>query len=94
MMYGTPTDETRECVHEFVALDRQWRHYQNRAIHLCGTSDHVLDVVGVTRTVYVCVVTVSRIVFNVRGIDGNTALTLFRSIVDTIKGNRFTAPDF
>ncbi|EIW94272.1 hypothetical protein HMPREF1322_1798 [Porphyromonas gingivalis W50] len=34
-------------------------------VHLSSTGNHVLHIVGVTRTVYVSVVTISCLVFNV-----------------------------
>ncbi len=42
------------------------RHHQDRAIHLCGAGDHVLDVVGVARAVDVGIVPVLRLVLDVR----------------------------
>ncbi len=39
---------------------------QDRAVHLSGTGDHVLDKVSVTRAVDVCVVPVFRLVLHVR----------------------------
>ncbi len=41
------------------------RHDQDRAVHLRGARDHVLDVVGVTGTVDVRVVTVGGLVLDV-----------------------------
>ena len=41
------------------------RDDQNRAVHLRGAGDHVLDVVGVTGAVDVCVMTVGRLVLDV-----------------------------
>jgi hypothetical protein len=57
-------------------------NHEDCAIHLSSTGNHVLDVVGVARCVNVCVVTLGGLVLNVRDVDGNTALTLFRSGVD------------
>jgi hypothetical protein len=57
---------------------------EDRAVHLGGTRDHVLDVVGVTRSVDVCVVTIRRLVLGVRERNGNTARLLFRRLVDII----------
>src|SRR5690606_5024761 len=60
------------------------RNNQNRAVHLSSTGDHVLDVVRVTRAVNVSVVTVFRLVLNVRGGNRDSALALFRSLVDLV----------
>ncbi len=58
---------------------------QDRAVHLRGTGDHVLDVVGVTRAVHVCVVTVLRLVLDVGDRDRDTALALFGGLVDLVE---------
>ena len=46
------------------AVDRA--HHEDRAVHLRGTRDHVLDVVGVARAVDVRVVALRRLVLDVR----------------------------
>ena len=61
------------------------RHHQNRAIHLRRSSDHVLDVVGVPRTIHMRVVPVGGLILHVRGGDGDAPLPLFRRIVNRIK---------
>src|SRR5690606_12291579 len=60
------------------------RAHQDRAVHLRGTGNHVLHVVGVTRAVNVRVVTVGRLVLDVRGIDGDAARLLFGRRVDLV----------
>ena len=60
-------------------------HDQDRAVHLGGAGDHVLDVVGVTRAVDVGVVAVLRLVLDVRGGDRDPALLLLRSVVDLVE---------
>ena len=55
---------------------------QNRAIHLRGARDHVLDIVGVPRAVNVRIVTLVRFVFNVRRVDRDAASAFFRRLVD------------
>ncbi|MNH03010.1 hypothetical protein D3C79_622620 [compost metagenome] len=65
-------------------------YYQDRAVHLGSTGDHVLNVVGVTRAIYVGVVTDRGVVFYVGGVDGDTTLTLFRCLVDLVEGESFT----
>jgi len=61
------------------------RHHENRTVDLRRTGDHVLDVVGVTRHVDVGIVTVARLVFHVRNVDGDAALALFRCLVDVLE---------
>ncbi len=58
------------------------RHDQDRAVHLGGARDHVLDVVRVARAVHVRVVALVRLVLDVRGVDRDAALALLRSVVD------------
>ncbi len=64
-------------------------NYDDSTVHLSSTSYHVLYVVGMTRTVYVCIVTVSCLIFNVRSIDSNTSFFFFRSVVDRIERTQF-----
>src|SRR5216110_1882850 len=47
--------------------------------------NHVLDVVGVARAIDVRIVPIRRLVFNVCRRDRDTALALFRRVVDRIK---------
>jgi hypothetical protein len=48
--------------------------HEDRAVHLGGTGDHVLDVVGVAGAVDVRVVALLGLVLDVRDVDGDTAL--------------------
>ncbi len=57
---------------------------KDSAIHLGGTSDPVLDVVGMARAVDVGVVTGFRIVFDVSSIDGDTTGLLLRCGINLI----------
>ena len=65
---------------------RHWtiscRNYQDCTIHLSSTSDHVLYIVSMARAVNVCIVTSFSLVLNVCSVDGNTTLSLFRSLID------------
>ena len=55
---------------------------QDSAVHLSSAGDHVLNVVGMAGAVNVSVVTLSGLILNVSGVDGDTARLLFRSLVD------------
>ena len=61
---------------------------EDRTVHLGGTGDHVLDVVGVPRTVDVGVVPRLRLVLDVRDRDGDTALALLGRLVDLVERRR------
>ena len=52
-------------------------HDKDGTVHLRGTGDHVLDVVGVTRAVDVGIVTLGSLVLDVRGVDGDATRLLF-----------------
>src|SRR5690606_37527878 len=58
---------------------------QDSAVHLSRTRDHVLNIIGVARAVYVSVVTGRGVVLYVRSRDGNTTRTLFRCVIDLIE---------
>ncbi|MPN03881.1 hypothetical protein SDC9_151116 [bioreactor metagenome] len=59
-------------------------HNQDRAVHLGGTGDHVLNIVRVTRAVNVRIVTRFRFVLDVRGVDRDSTRFLFRRLVDFV----------
>src|SRR5215210_6215140 len=61
------------------------RDHQDRAVHLRGAGDHVLDVVGVSGAVDVRVVTVLRLVLDVRRVDRDPARLLLRRVVDLLE---------
>ena len=67
------------------------RDHEDRAVHLGGARDHVLHVIRVARAVDVRVVTVLRLVLDVRGGDGDAAGLLLRSVVDLLEGAGLTA---
>ena len=64
-------------------------NYDDGTVHLSCTGNHVLNVVGVTRTVYVSIVTISCFILYVRSVDRNTSFFFFGSIVDRIKRAHF-----
>ena len=55
---------------------------EDSAVHLCSTGDHVLNIVSMARAVNVSVVTLVRLILNVSGVDRDTTLSLFRSLID------------
>ena len=57
-------------------------YHEDRSVHLRGAGDHVLDVVGVAGAVYVGVVAVLGLVFDVGDGDGNAAGPFLRRVVD------------
>ena len=59
---------------------------EDSTIHLGSTGNHVLHIVSVARAVHVSVVTLFGLVLDVGGVDGDTALLLFRSVVDLVEG--------
>ncbi len=61
------------------------RDHEDRTVHLSSTGDHVLDVVSVTGSVDVRVVALARLVLDVRDVDRDTALLLFRCLVDLVE---------
>ena len=65
---------------------------QDRAVHLGGAGDHVLDVVGVTRAVDVGVVPRVGLVLDVRDRDRDAALALLRSLVDLVERREVRHP--
>ena len=64
-------------------------NYDDSTVHLSSTSYHVLYVVGVTRAVYVSVVTVSCFILYVRSVDSDTSFLFFRSVIDRIERTQF-----
>src|ERR1700744_4350618 len=60
--------------------------HEDRAVHLRGTGDHVLDVVRVTRAVDVRVVPLLGLVLDVRDRDRDAALPLLLRVVDLVEG--------
>jgi hypothetical protein len=67
------------------------RAHQDRAVHLGGAGDHVLDVVGVAGAVDVRVVAVGRLVLDVGGVDRDAARLFFGRRVDLVVRLGFAA---
>jgi hypothetical protein len=59
--------------------------HEDRAVHLGGTRDHVLNVVSVARSVNVRIVALLGGIFRVMQRDRDTTSLFFRSIVDLIE---------
>ena len=55
---------------------------KDSAVHLSSTGDHVLNIVSVSGAVNVSIVTFVGLILNVSGVDGNTTLSLFGSLID------------
>ena len=66
------------------------RYHQDRAVHLRRTRDHVLHIVSVTRAVYVRVVTIRRLILNVRRVNRNPACLLFWRRINLVVGLRLS----
>ena len=64
-------------------------YHDDGTVHLSSTGNHVLNVVGVTRAVYVCIVTVCGFILYVRSIDRNTSFFFLRSVIDRIERAHF-----
>ena len=64
------------------------RDHEDGAVHLSSTGDHVLHVVSVTGAVDVSVVTLLRLVLDVRDRDGDAALLLLGRLVDRVERRR------
>jgi hypothetical protein len=62
--------------------------------HLGCTSDHVLDVISVTRTIDMGIVARVCFVFHMGGRDGDTTSSFFRSLVDGSVVSEFAASHF
>ncbi len=58
---------------------------QDCTIHLSSTSNHVLYIVSVSRTVNVCIVTLCCLILDVSRVDSDTTLFLLRSIINLIE---------
>ena len=64
------------------------RHNQNRAIHLRRAGDHVLHIVSMAGAINVRIVTIARLIFNVRCRNGNATRLFFGRLVNLIIGRK------
>ena len=64
------------------------RHDEDGALHLCRTSDHILDIVSVTGAVHVGIVAVGGLVLDVGGVDGDAAGLFLGGAVNVVKLHR------
>jgi hypothetical protein len=84
-MVGMPTWRAQQDVLARLGHRAVGRvHHQDRAVHLGGTGDHVLDVVGVAGAVDMGVVTVVRLVFHMRRRDRDPAGLFLGRAVDLV----------
>ena len=60
-------------------------YYKDSAIHLSCTGDHVLNVVSMSWAVNVCIVSLLSLILNVCGRNGDTTLSLLRSLIDVLE---------
>ena len=60
-------------------------NHEDCTVHLGSTSNHVLHVIGVTRAVDMRIVTICGLVLDVSGVDGDTTLLLFGSVVNLVE---------
>ena len=60
-------------------------YYQDSTIHLSSSGDHVLYVVGVSRAVYVCVVSVRSLILYVCGRNRDSSCLFFRRLIDFVE---------
>ena len=58
------------------------RDDENGTVHLRGTGDHVLHIIGVAGAIDVRIVALGGLILDVRRRDGDAALALFRRFVD------------
>ena len=62
----------------------------NGTIHLRRTGNHILNVVSMTRTIHVRIMTIVCLILNVSDSDSDTTLFFFRCLINLIKSNCFS----
>ena len=82
-VFGTPVlpKDVLPCLRHWTVSSC---YHKDGTIHLCCSRYHVLHIVGVTRTVNVCVVSVGSLVLYVSRVDGDTPFFFFRSRIDRV----------
>ena len=63
----------------------------NSPIHLSSTGNHILDIISVSRTVYMSIVPIICLIFNVASIDSYTSGFFFRCIINILITHYFIA---
>ena len=69
-------------------------YYEDSAVHLCGTGDHVFNIVSVAGAVNVCVMSGFGLIFNVCSVNGDTAFSFFGSSIDFCVGFEFSTAGY
>ncbi len=64
-------------------------NYQYRSVHLRSSSNHVLNIIRMTRTIYMRIMPVPRLILHMRSRYRNTTLLLLRCFVYLIKRYKF-----
>ena len=64
-------------------------NHEDSAVHLSSTGNHVLHIVSVSRAVNVSVVTLSGLILDVCGVDGDTTLLLLGGVIDLVEALHF-----
>jgi hypothetical protein len=73
-----PRRSCRYAIH----LSITGRHHDDGSVHTSSTSNHVLDVIGVTGAIDVSIMSVFGLVFDMGGGNGDTTLALFRGLIN------------
>src|SRR4030043_1673099 len=67
-------------------------NHQYCAIHLSRTGNHILNIVGMPRTIHVSIVPFRSLILNMGDSDCQAAGFLFRCIIDGIEGTKLSIP--
>ncbi len=61
------------------------RYHQDSSVHLSCSGNHILDVIGMSRTIDMGIVSLFGLIFGMKDRDSNTSLLFFGSSIDIIK---------